>query len=156
MKAKRTWVLVADGARARIIRQLHPKREAEQQLDDLVFEIDHKQLGEVMSDRPGRSFASHGTRRSAMEYHSDPVQAQEEQFATSLIDTLVQHLAAGSFDALAIVAEPRMLGVLRQNLPASLRDLIAGEVAKDLTKLPALKLRAAIGDLGLPGLRADR
>lgn len=156
MKAKRTWVLVADGARARIIRQLHPDRDAEQKLDDLVFEIDHKQLREVMADRPGRSFASQGTRRSAMEYHSDPVQAQEEQFAESLIETLVQHQVAGSFDALAIIAEPRMLGVLRQRLPVSLSGLIAGELAKDLTKLPALKLRTAVAELGLPGLRADR
>jgi Protein required for attachment to host cells len=73
MKAKRIWVLVADGARARIIRELVLGADAGERLDDIVFDAEHKQLREIMSDRPGRTFASQGARRSAMEYHSDPV-----------------------------------------------------------------------------------
>jgi len=156
MKVRRTWVLIADGARARIIRELAANAQAEEQLEDLVFDADHKQLRELMSDRPGRSFASQGARRSAMEYHSDPVREQEEEFAATLVRQLVQHHTAGEFDALAIVAESRMLGLIRQNLPGSIRDLIAGEVAKDLTKLPGRKLRAAVLELGIPGLHSDR
>ena len=156
MKSKRIWVLVADGARARIIRKLAANVKTEGQVEDLVFNADHKQLHELMSDRPGRSFASQGARRSAMEYHSDPVREQEEEFAATLVRRLVLHHTAGKFDALAIVAEPRMLGLIRQNLPESISDLIAGEAAKDLTKLPGRKLRAAVLELGIPGLRGDR
>ena len=156
MKSKRTWVLVADGARARIIRKLAASAKTEGQVEDLVFNAEHKQLHELMSDRPGRSFAPQGARRSAMEYHSDPVREQEEEFAAVLVRRLVLHHTAGEFDALAIVAEPRMLGLIRQNLPKSISDLIAIEAAKDLTKLPGGKLRAAVLELGIPGLRGDR
>jgi protein required for attachment to host cells len=90
-----------------------------------------------------------------MEYRSDPVREQEENFAVALVGQLVQHYAAGDFDRLAIVAEPRMLGHIRQKLPASIRELIAGEAAKDLTKLPTSKLRDAILDLGIDELHIN-
>lgn len=71
VKKPRIWILVADGSRARIVRYDANGKHS----DDLVFEADHKQLKEIMADKPGRSFASMGAKRSAMEYHSDPVRA---------------------------------------------------------------------------------
>ena len=156
MKARRTLVLVADGARARILREPGSSADGGDRLEDLVFEADHKRLREIMSDRPGRSFASQGARRSAMEYHSDPVRGQEEEFAATLVSQLVRHHAAGDFDRLAIVAEPRMLGHLRQKLPAFIRKLITSEAARDLTKLPTDKLRDAILAPGIDGLHVNR
>jgi protein required for attachment to host cells len=44
-----------------------------------------------------------------------------------------------------------MLGLIRQNLPASIRDLVTREIAKDLTKLPGFRLRDAILELGIAG-----
>lgn len=147
MKTPTTWISIADGARARVMRGLETGGEDADRQDDLVFEIDHKQLREIMSDRPGRSFASEGARRSAMEYRSDPVQEQEAEFARMLLEQLEQRHAAHEFDRLVIVAEKRMLGVIRRELPPALRRIVAGEVAKDLTKLPAQKLREAIANL---------
>lgn len=147
MKTKTTWVLVANGARARVVRDLGTGAEDRQ--EDLVFEIDHKQLREIMADRPGRSFASEGARRSAMEYRSDPVQEQEARFAATLLEQMEQRLAAGEFQQLAIVAEPRMLGVMRKKLSPTLRRAVVGEVAKDLTKLPERELLEAIAELGI-------
>ncbi|MGV6871878.1 host attachment protein [Pseudochelatococcus sp. B33] len=149
MKAETTWVLIADGARARIVRDLGASRESGERPGDLVFEIDHKKLREIMSDKPGRSFSSHGPQRSAMEYSSDPVQAQEEKFAGTLLKELERRHASGEFDRLAIIAEPRLLGVIRRILPSTLRGTIVKEVAKDLTKLPEQELREAIAELGI-------
>lgn len=149
MKAKRTWILVADGGRARIVRLVEVKADIEGQLEDLIFEIDHKQLRDIMSDRPGRSFASVGARRSAMEYHSDPVQEQEGWFAATLLAELERRHAGHEFESLAIIAEPRMLSAIRQKLSPSLRRTIVGEVAKDLTKLPRQELLEAITELGI-------
>ncbi|BBD38301.1 hypothetical protein Amn_31810 [Aminobacter sp. Y103A] len=149
MKRKKMWILVADGARARIIRRMEGDNEDAALLDDLVFEVNHKTLREIMSDRPGRSFASKGRRRSAMEYASDPVQEQEVQFAITLIEELGRRYADHEFDHLAIVAEPRMLGALRQNLPGVLLSTLVKEVAKDLTKLPKLQLMQALNKLDI-------
>lgn len=149
MKRKRTWILVADGARARIIRQMDGDNEDAALLDDLVFEVDHKTPREIMSDRPGRSFTSKGRRRSAMEYSSDPVQEQEVQFANTLIEELARRYADHEFNHLAIVAEPRMLGTLRQKLPEVLVPTLVKEVPKDLTKLPKLQLMQALNKLDI-------
>lgn len=147
MKTKTHWVLIADGARARIVRV--GGTFGEKAADMAVFEIDHKRLGEIMSDRPGRSFASEGTRRSAMEYHSEPEKEQEARFAATLLDELERRLAAHEFEELTIVAEPRMLGVLREKISPALRRTVVAEIAKDLTNIPAPELGAALAGLDI-------
>lgn len=149
MKPVITWVLVADGARGRIVRDMWASGEVADRLDDLTFDADQKQLREIMTDRPGRSFASNGAHRSAMEYHSDPVRQQEAAFADVLIKQLECRQAAHEFDRLAILAEPRMLGLLRQKLSPTLRRMVIKEVPKDLTKCSAAALRRAIVDAGI-------
>jgi protein required for attachment to host cells len=149
MKAGTSWVLIADGARARIVRLKNTNHETGVQMDDLVFETDHRRTGEIMSDRPGRSFASEGARRSAMEYRTEPEREQEARFAGTIVDDLDRRLRAHEFDRLSIVAEPRMLGTLRQKLSPALRQAVVAEVAKDLTKLPRHELDTAIAALGI-------
>ncbi len=137
--------MIADGARARIVRS--PAAGGNDEANELVFEIDHKSLREIMSDRPGRSFASHGTRRSAMEYASDPEKEQEERFAGLLLEELEHRLSAGEFDQLTIVAEPRMLGNLRHKISPALRHVVVAEFAKDLTKTPTSDIGAVLAEL---------
>lgn len=149
MKPNSVWVLVADGAHARIVRDSRTITEAATRLEDLVFAIDHKQSREIKSDRPGRSFASRGPRRSAMGYRSDPVERQEAEFAGQLVDELERRFAAREFQRLAVVAEPRMLGRIRQRLSPALRHAALVQIPQDLTKLPALELRKVIAELGI-------
>jgi protein required for attachment to host cells len=144
MRMNKTWILIADGSRGRIIRQLRPDAGTGDRLDDLIFETDHKKLSEIMADRPGRSITSMGTRRSAMEYHSQPVQEQEARFAGMMLSTLARAYAAQEFDRLVIVAEPRMLGAIRLKLPSTLRRVVVEEVAKDLTSLSPQELFRAL------------
>jgi protein required for attachment to host cells len=153
MKRERIWVLVADSSRARILRSPELRATDDRHFADLVLESEHKPAREIMADKPGRSIRSVGARRSAMEYRSDPVRLQTEQFAGVLAGQLEHRLAAGEFDRIVIVAEPRMLGAIRRKLPQQLAATVAAEVAKDLTKLPMDELRAAIVDMGVPGLR---
>lgn len=155
MKQNRTWILLADGARARIIRQLKADSESGERPEDLTYEFQKEQLREIMSDRPGRSYSSHDARRSAMEYHSDPVREREKDFADQLLAELERHQAAGQFDRLAIIAEPRMLGLIRDRISKQLQALVIAEIDKDLTKLPRTELVGAIVELGVYGLRAE-
>lgn len=121
---------------------------------ETIFEAsaEHRPLRDIMADAPGRSFASTGARRSAMEYHADPVRDETRRFALSLLSDLEARRAAGDFDQLVICAPPRMLGVLRELMSAGLAAVVRAQVAKDLTKLPALKLRAQLQRLtAMPG-----
>lgn len=140
MKRPRTWILLADGGSARLVRQLRPDPETGERLEDISLSHEEKPLRQIMSDRPGRSFSSTSRHRSAMEYGSDPVRDGHRQFAARIVEELSQHRAAGSFDRLILIAEPRMLGLLRDELDEPLRAMIADEIDKDLIKLPREKL----------------
>lgn len=100
-----------------------------------------------LSDKPGRSFASEGSRRSSMEYRSDPVRDDERAFASLLTQVLDSHRRAGDFDRLAVVAAPRMLGDLRHAFTNALRSVTIREVARDLTRMPSAELREALAAL---------
>jgi protein required for attachment to host cells len=145
MKQPRTWILVADGARARILRDVI--HDVEHGREELVFRSEQRQLRDIMADKPGRNFASIGRRRSAMEYHSDPVREDDKAFATMLADVLEAHRIAGDFDHLVVVAAPQMLGDIRRVVPEGLHKATVAEIAKDFTKLPVKELREAVANL---------
>lgn len=143
MKQKRIWALVANGAAARILKDIYGSEAAE----TVEFMPDHPRLGEIMADRAGRSFSSVGRHRSAMEPRSDPVEERQRLFAESLSAVLEEHHASGEFDELIVVAAPAMLGDLRQAYDKKLQAAITHEVDKDLTKQSAIKLMETIREI---------
>lgn len=135
MKPIRTWVLIADGARARVLENDGPGRGLIAN-DRLVFEGDHSSTHDLVSDREGRSYSSHGPGRSAIDARTDPHRELKRTFAQHLSDVLARELDANAYDRLIIVAAPVTLGDLRAALPQKVAALVSAEVAKDLTKLP--------------------
>ncbi len=135
MKPIRTWVLIADGARARVLGNDGPGRGLHA-LDGMTFQGDHAATHEIVDDRKGRAFASVGTARSAIEPQTDPHRQLKRRFAESLAQMLADGLAAKSYDRLVIVAAPAALGDLRECLSHEVREKVIGEIAQDLTKLP--------------------
>lgn len=146
MKAKTTWILVADGAQAKVFEHLGPGKGFKV-LEDLKFEQEPLQAQEIMADRPGRSFASAGTARSAMEYSSDPVQVRERRFVESVAEELDKQLQKGAFERLIVAAAPTALGDLRPAFSKGLKDVIMAELPKDLTNVPTPKLEGHFADI---------
>lgn len=142
-KTVRTWALVINSAHCRVLRGVSAK--GDDALGELVLESEVKDLRDIMSDKPGRSFASTGGgRRSAMEYASDPVADHQRAFIRQVIDLLEGHRRAGGFDRLAVFAEHDMLGHLRQLMPQSLRDTVIREVPKNLLHLSEHELAKVV------------
>ena len=135
MKPTRTWVLIADGARARILQQLGPGRDLTA-IDGMVFHGDHAATHDLVSDREGRSFSSHGSGRSAYEPHADPHRDLKTKFAHQLAEVLAHGLKHNAYDRLVIVAAPATLGDLRTAISEHVRAKIVGELAQDLTNTP--------------------
>ena len=135
MKPTRTWILIADGARARVLENHGPGHGLTAH-DSLVFSGDHAATHELVSDREGRSFSSHGPGRSAIEPHTDPHRDLKTKFARQLADALARGLEQNSYDQLVIVASPVTLGDLRIAISGQVRARVVGEVAQDLTKIP--------------------
>ena len=146
MKAKTTWILIADGAQAKVFEHAGPGKGL-RALDDLQFQQEPLQAQEIMADRPGRSFASAGSARSAMEYSSDPVQVRERRFVENVAEELDKRLQHGEFDRLIVAAAPTALGDLRPAFSKGIKDTIVAELAKDLTNIPTAKLEAHFADI---------
>jgi protein required for attachment to host cells len=147
MKAKVTWILVADGATAKVFEHSGPGKGL-RAVEGLIFEQEPLKAGEIMADRPGRSYSSgspHG--RSAMEYSSDPVAVRERRFVESVAAELERKHQQHAFDRLIIAAAPTALGDLRPAFSKGLRDTIMAELPKDLTKLPTPQLEAHFSEL---------
>jgi len=142
MRVPKTWVLVADGSRARIVRQIGRAGSRFAPGDEVVLQSEIKPLREIMADAPGRAFPSVGARRSAMEYHSDPVKDAMRDFAATIVTFLEER--TGEFDQLVVMAAPQMLGFLREAMPPALKRVTVAEVPKDLTKLPEIELQRKI------------
>jgi protein required for attachment to host cells len=146
MKPIRTWVLIADGARARILENDGPGHGLKA-VDGMVFSGDHAATHDLVSDREGRSQSSHGPGRSAIESHSDPHRDLKVKFARHLAGVLDRELDANSFQRLVIVAPPVTLGDLRSLVSAKIGAKIVGEVTQDLTKTPNNEIGAHIKDV---------
>jgi protein required for attachment to host cells len=144
MKLIRTYILIADGGRARLRLSEGPaKALAEVPGSDLAQHIapDH----ELSAERPGRVHESATVARHAIE-HGDPHRREKERFALMVAASLEKRFAANEFDRLVIAAAPGTLGVIRTALSEKVRAVILAEVAKDLTKLPNTYVRERLGD----------
>ena len=135
MKPICTWVLIADGARARILSN-DGFGHGLAAMEGFQFSSDHSATHDLVSDREGRSFSSHGHGRSAYEPETDPHREFKKRFAHQLADVLAKGRASKAYDRLVLVASPVTLGDLRAAISDHVRACVIGEVAQDLTKLP--------------------
>jgi protein required for attachment to host cells len=76
-----------------------------------------------------------GPARSAVS-QTDWHDQAERAFLTSLAVRLDKAVATGETKAIAMIAPPRALGLLRERYSAAVRQAITKEVGKDLVKAP--------------------
>jgi protein required for attachment to host cells len=147
MKAEITWILIADGAQAKVLEHCGPG-EGLKPVDGLTFHQEHLMAREIMADRPGRSYSSKapGT-RSAMEYTTDPVAERERKFVEHVAEELEKRRLEHAFDRLIVAAAPTALGHLRAAFSKNLRETIVAELPKDLNNTPSAQLEAHFAGL---------
>ena len=124
-------VVVGDGEKALFLRNKGDAQEIQLEVED-VLGHDNPATHEQGTDKPGRVFASVGTARSAME-ETDWHQLGEERFAADIADILYRLAHANKFEALVVVAPPKVLGNLRKAFHKEVVDRITAEVPKELT-----------------------
>ncbi len=132
-----TWVLVADGSRARLFNRL--KNRQLEELEVLVAPEGRLHEGDLVSDRGGHVDSvggrGHdvGTDRSAKEHEA-------VNFAKRLAARLEEGRVASQVDRLVLVAPPKFLGHLRSSLSGPAAGMVALTIDKELTQLPVDKL----------------
>jgi protein required for attachment to host cells len=139
-----TWILVADASRARVFsaeKALSPLTE----IRALTSPQARLHAGDLVTDKGGRDrnpgVGAHG-------YNVEDAHKQEnaERFAAYVCQELEAARNAGEFRKLYVVAAPSFLGMLRRHQSNSLRQLVAGEVDKNLSTQDAASIRKCLPD----------
>lgn len=144
MKPIVTWILIANGARARLFSNDGPGHGVKL-VSDEVFAGTNLPGREIMSDRPGRTFDSVGAGRHAKEPRTDPREVEKRSFAHELAAMLDDGLKQGKFERLVLVAPPRELGFLRVELSPAVRKRVSAELNKDLTGVAPSEITDHLG-----------
>jgi protein required for attachment to host cells len=144
MKPTTTWILIADGAHARLFANHGPGKGVEA-LDSRVQQGDHRPDRELVRDGLSRTFESVGEMRHAIEPRTDPHRELKRTYAKYLGRVLDQGLAERAYERLVIVAPPSALGDLRAALSERVKHTIYAELDKDLTHTPAAELPKHLG-----------
>jgi protein required for attachment to host cells len=145
MKPIRTWVVIADAARARVF-ETRGRGTGLTPVADMALDADLAPSREIGTDRPGRTFESVGSTRHAMESPSDPHREQKRQFARRIAEAVEARQASKGFDRLVLVAPPVTMGDLRAALPAKVKAAVTAELVADLTNTPLSELPEHLAD----------
>jgi protein required for attachment to host cells len=141
MKPIRTWVLIADAARARVF-ETTGKGTGLSVVADMALDAELNPSHMLGTDRPGRSFESVGSTRHALESSSDPHREQKRMFAQRIAQALHARQVASSFDRLVVVAPATTMGDLRTALSGKVKAVVIAELVADLTNTPVSELPA--------------
>lgn len=146
---KKSWIIVADGAKASIF-----VREGRHGEILSVARMDsgdaRARAGEMTSDRPGRVNDGAGQGRHSYEPKTDPHRHAEEVFVKTVADYVAAQASPPPFDQLILVAPARTLGLLRRDLPKRLQDTVRHEVEKDLVHMTDDVIAQHIAALDIP------
>jgi protein required for attachment to host cells len=139
---KPTWIVIADGSRARLFEQMQPAgpwRELRAwvnpatrlRTEALAFD----QLGRAAKGQPGAtSFVP----------RTSPRQREHRRFAHELARHLDLGVRAGQCDGLVLIASNSLLGELRQALPGQAAKRVRWSAPVDLTSFSGRELQARV------------
>jgi protein required for attachment to host cells len=141
-KRSRTWIVVADGARARFFApSADAKKFVSVKSADMVAPASRQHVRDLKSDKPGRSYSSSRSgMRHALEPPHDYHKLEKRRFTASLAEALDAAYEREEFDQLILVAPRRTLGELRGLLSKRVQANVRKEIAKDLTNETAAGL----------------
>ncbi len=130
----KTWIVVAESARARIFSQHKPRGPVEE-LQDLVHPASALHSRELTSDRQGRTFdRSRQGARHAMEPNKGPQEVEAEVFAREIAALLEAARRRGGLDNVVLIAPPQFLGLLTGCLDEQTQKLISRRIHKNLVR----------------------
>jgi protein required for attachment to host cells len=140
--ANNALVLVTDGRKTLFFRnhgdenQIDLRTEAFDEREDL-------KNSEIKSDSAGSSKQSFGFGRPSLD-ETDFHQLEEDRWAQAAAETVNQRVLSNDFDALAIIAPPKTLGILRKKLHKEAERRLVCEIPKEMTGRPIPDIEALL------------
>ena len=127
-----TWILTADASRARVF-ELTSARGEPREVETFEHPEGRAHNRDLVTDGHGRYFGK-GERNQG---HAAPpgesaVEHENEMFAKRLAEHLRLARTHGRYDRLRLIAAPKFLGLLRQNLDKEVDRVVDEAIAKDV------------------------
>ena len=139
-----TYIVVADAARARIL-----TRDAltVTEMESLVHAEGRLHEGDLVTDRGAdvKESMGPGSRSSYPEGIASKHEAKV--FAKQIADRLYQARVENRMEKLILVAPPKFLGLLRDELDNPTQKLVIHSLSKDLSKASLADIQQAVSDL---------
>ena len=145
-------VMVADGTKALFLRNHGDQNQIDLRTEAHDERQDRKDR-EIKTDAPGTAatgLAGGGdTHRPAME-ETDFHQQEEDRWIKDAAEELKKRALRNDFDALAIIAPPKALGVLRKELHKEVERRIVLTLNKEMTDRPIPDIEELLVGEGAP------
>lgn len=135
-------VLVADGRKMLFFRNRGDEEQIDLRTEAHDARTDRKDR-DIKTDAPGVVQQSFGSGRSTYE-EPDFQQQEEDRWIKDAADELKDRALRNDFDALAIVAPPKALGVLRKCLHKEVEKRIVCTVNKEMSGRPVPDIEALL------------
>jgi protein required for attachment to host cells len=135
-------VLVADGRKMLFFRNHGDESQIDLRTEAHDARKERKDR-EIKSDAPGTTKQSAGYGRSTYE-EADFQQQKEDHWIKDAADELKARALRGDFDALAIIAPPKALGVLKKCLHKEVEKRVICTVNKEMSGRPIPDIEALL------------
>lgn len=147
--ARPTWILVADGSRARLFEQERPDDGRLAQLQSWANPALRLRAESLSVRNLGRASKGH-TGTVSFVPKTSLKQREHDRFAHELAQHLADGVRGGHCDALVLIASNSMLGEIRNALPGQAAKRVRWSAPVDLTRLDGRELRERIDALRPP------
>lgn len=138
-------VLVADGRKMLFFRNHGDDEHIDLRTEAHDAREHQRKDREIKTDAPGTVQQSFGSGRSTYE-EPDFQQQEEDRWIKDAAEELKDRVLRNDFDALAIVAPPKALGVLRKCLHKEVEKRLAFTINKEMSGRPVPDIEALIVD----------
>ncbi|HEU4696231.1 MAG TPA: host attachment family protein [Sphingomicrobium sp.] len=135
-------VLVADGRKMLFFRNNGDENQIDLRTEAHDARYERKDR-EIKTDAPGTTKQSFGYGRSTYE-EPDFQQQEEDRWIKDAADDLKARVLRGDFEALAIVAPPKALGVLKKCLHKEVEKRLVCTVNKEMSGRPIPDIEALL------------
>jgi len=137
-----TWVVVADSETALFLRNVTDADAPHLVVVGKETQVNPPNRAQG-AGRPGRMADTGARQRSALD-DTDWHELAKDRFAADLAERLHAYARDGAFRRLVLVADPRVLGALRQDLHREVASRVVAEIDSNLTHLPVDKIEAHV------------
>jgi protein required for attachment to host cells len=142
-------VLVTDGRKLLFLRNHGDEKQIDLRTEAHDERADRKD-SEIKSDAPGTIGQSAGYSGRVAYEETDFHQQEEDRWVKDAAEELRSRALRNDFDALAIIAPPKALGVLRKELHKEVERRIVITLNKEMTDRPVVDIEDLLAGEGAP------